>query len=237
MHRHRPLIFVNARVYVGERWSILLIDSIGSEEVIKVIQGISSGVEQNISFLTNLDQATGDGDHGINLGRGFRAVRAKLHEIKGKDVGNTLKIVGQILISNVGGAAGPLFGTAFMRAGEAAMGKDKVDLKTVALMFDAAERGIVEIGKASLGEKTMLDAIHPAVLAVRQAAEKGKSLLEGFELAVSAAHDGMQNTTNMISKRGRSSYLMERSRGHKDVGATSTYIMLKSALDILRTLQ
>lgn len=213
-----------------------MVDSISSDEAIRIIHGVSHSLEQNVNYLTSLDQATGDGDHGINLGRGFRIVEEKLDELNGRDVGTILKTVGQILVSNVGGTVGPLYGIAFMRAGNAAAGKDEVDLKAIARMFEAAERGIIEIGKASVGEKTMLDAIHPAVLAISKATEEDKSLLEGFELAVKAAEEGAKGTVNMISKRGRSSYLRERSLGHQDVGATSTCIILRSALDVLRTL-
>ena len=116
-------------------------------------------------------------------------------------------------------------------------GKNEVYLSDLAKMFEAAKLGIVDVGKTRLGEKTMLDAIHPAVVAIRKAEEKNTSFLEAFELSVKAAEKGMRDTITMVSKQGRSSYLGERSKGHQDVGATSTYIILKSALDTLKKLR
>jgi dihydroxyacetone kinase-like protein len=124
-----------------------------------------------------------------------------------------------------------------MKAGNVVNGKNEINLSELAEMFECAEQGIIEIGKATLGEKTMLDAIHPAVLAIKKAAEENKSLIESLEMSVKAAEEGEKSTIDMVAKRGRSSYLGERSRGHQDVGATSTYIILKSALDTLRRLR
>jgi len=212
-------------------------DVISSEETIKIIEGIAHEMERNMDYFTRLDQAIGDGDHGINLMKGFRAVLERLDELKGKDIGVILKGVGMILVSHVGGAIGPLYGIAFMKAGSVIGGKSEVGISDIAKMFEAAERGIMDMGKASLGEKTMLDAIHPATIAIRRAAEQNKPLIEAFEISVKAAEEGMKSTIDMVSKRGRSSYLGERSRGHQDVGATSTYIMLKSTLDTMKRLR
>jgi dihydroxyacetone kinase-like protein len=208
-------------------------EKINSNEAIKILKGIIDAIERNLEYLTSLDQAIGDGDHGINLNKGFKKVYEKLDKLKGEDIGNILSCVGKILLSNVGGAVGPLYGIAFMRAGKVAQKKMEVDITSLSEMFKAAEKGIIEIGNASVGEKTMLDTIHPAMLAIKQSAIEKKTLLEGFTNAVAAAKKGMQKTKNMVSKRGRSSYLGERSIGHQDVGATSTYIILKTALDIL----
>jgi len=212
-------------------------DVISPGETIRIIEGIAHEIERSMDYLTRLDQAIGDGDHGINLTKGFRAVSERLDELKGKDIGGILRVVGMMLVSHVGGAVGPLYGIAFMKAGGAIDGKTEVDVSDLAKMFEAAEQGIMDMGKASLGEKTMLDAIHPAVIAIRKATEQNKPLIEAFEIGVRAAEEGMKSTIDMVSKRGRSSYLGERSRGHQDVGATSTYIMLKSALDTLRRLR
>lgn len=171
-----------------------------SEEAITIIENIAHSIEQNLEYLTQLDQAIGDGDHGISLMKGFKVVLQKLNEFKGKNIGEILKQVGAILISNVGGAVGPLYGTAFMKAGAAVEDKNGVDLSDLVKMFDAAEKGILDIGKAELGEKTMLDAIHPAVEAIRAAANQNKSLIEAFEASVKAAEQGVKNTIDMISK-------------------------------------
>jgi dihydroxyacetone kinase-like protein len=215
----------------------LMADSVNSEEILKIIEGIAHGIIMNIDYLTTLDQAIGDGDHGINLGKGFRAVLEKLETLKGKDVGTILKSVGQILISNVGGAAGPLYGVAFIKAGEVVDGRNEVNLSDAVKMFETAEKGIVDLGKASIGDKTMLDAIHPAVLAIKKAKDQDKTLIEALEMSVKAAEEGAKSTIDMISKLGRSSYLGVRSKGHQDVGATSTYIILESALETLRKLR
>lgn len=148
-----------------------------------------------------------------------------------------LETVGNILISSVGGAAGPLYGIAFVRAGSVVKGKREVDLNDLANMLEAAEKGILDIGGAALGEKTMLDAIHPAVLAIRRSAEENTSLIEGFERCVKAAERGLNSTIDMVAKRGRASYLGLRSKGHPDVGAASVLVILKSALDVLTKLK
>lgn len=208
-----------------------------SRAAIEIIREITFSIEKNIDYLTQLDQAIGDGDHGINLANGLRAVREKLNEVEANDLAGLLKRVGMMIVSNVGGTAGPLYGMAFMKAGEPVAGKTSVDVNDLANMFEAAEQGIIGIGKGSVGEKTMLDAIHPAVLAVKEAARQNRSLIEALEAGSKAAEEGMKSTINMVAKRGRASYLGERSRGHQDVGATSVHIMLESALATMKRLE
>lgn len=205
--------------------------------VIEIIRGIATDIEKNLEYLTQLDQVIGDGDHGINLTNGFRTINRRLDELKGKEIGEILKSVGTMLVSNVGGTAGPLYGMAFMKAGDAVIGKTDLGAVELAKMFEAAEQGVIGIGKAQLGEKTMLDAIHPAVIAVKDAVNNDRPLIEALDAGVKAAEEGMKNTIDMVSKRGRSSYLGERSKGHQDVGATSVYIMLESALRTLKKLE
>jgi dihydroxyacetone kinase-like protein len=152
-------------------------------------------------------------------------------------VGVILRDTGLILISQTGGTVGPLYGTAFIRAGDVVKGKTAVDVHDIAQMFEAAEQGIMEVGGSKPGEKTMLDAIHPATLEMKKAVQCDKALIIAFESCVEAAEAGMKATINMVSKCGRSRYLGERSRGHQDVGATSVYLVLKSALHTLATLR
>jgi len=214
-----------------------MIQVISREDVLKILEGIANTIEENLDCLTRLDSAIGDGDHGINLKRGFIEVRRKLNELKGENVGTVLKSVGSTLVSSVGGAVGPLYGIAFIKAGETVEGKHEVNLKDLVEMFEAAKQGIVGIGKAKLGEKTMLDAIYPAVEALKKAANKSFTLIEAFEKSVNAAEEGMKSTIHMVAKRGRSMYLGERSRGIQDVGATSCYLILRSALETLKKLR
>lgn len=208
-------------------------DSVSVGEMVQIIEAIVRGIDENVEYLTNLDQAIGDGDHGITLRNGFKVILDRIGDLKEKDAGQVLETIGNILISSVGGAAGPLYGIAFARAGKTVKGKNEVDLKDLADMFESAEKGIMEIGGASLGEKTMLDAIHPAALAIRKSAEENTSLIEGFEMCLRAAEQGLNSTVDMVAKRGRASYLGPRSKGHPDVGAASVCIILKSALNEL----
>jgi dihydroxyacetone kinase-like protein len=212
-------------------------DSVNIEDMIRIIEGIVKGIDRNVEYLTNLDQAIGDGDHGITLRNGFKVILDRIGELKGKDAGQILETVGNILISSLGGAAGPLYGVAFVRAGSVVKGKHEVGLNDLANMLEAAEKGIVEIGGAALGEKTMLDAIHPAALAMRKSGEENTSLTEGFERCVKAAEQGLNSTVDMVAKRGRASYLGLRSKGHPDVGAASVLVILKSALSELTKLK
>ena len=198
----------------------------------EAMAAIGQVIIENKQVLTDLDAAIGDGDHGINMARGFEAVGAKLQSLgPDKDIGTILKTVGMTLISSVGGAAGPLYGTAFLRAANLAQGKYELDKETAAMMFAAAITGIKERGKAIGGEKTMLDALEPAYNAFVAGIEAQKSLLECLELACTAARQGVEFTKTIVATKGRASYLGERSIGHQDPGATSSYLMMQTLLD------
>ena len=194
----------------------------------ELINAVGAMVIEEKQFLTDLDAAIGDGDHGINMARGFEAVKTKLDGAPEGDVGAELKLVGMTLISTVGGAAGPLYGTAFLRAAGAAQGKELVDEETAQKMLEAAVGGIKERGKATRGEKTILDALEPATEAFSQAREDGKTMLECLEAAQNAAAAGVEYTKTIIATKGRARYLGERSIGHQDPGATSTTLMLQT---------
>ena len=211
--------------------------TIRAKDLLKIIENMAYAIEKNVDYLTRLDSEIGDGDHGINLNRSFKEIRQKLGGLKDGDFGMILKMVGSTLISSTGGAVGPLYGTAFMRGGEVVEGKREIDLNDLVEIFDAAERGIQSIGGAKVGEKTMLDTFHPAVETLKEAKSKNFDLIEAFKQCVGAAEKGMQSTKQMVAKKGRSMFLGERARGHQDVGATSCYLMLKSALDSLETLR
>jgi len=206
-----------------------------SGDLYEVISAVGETIIGNRQMLTDLDAVIGDGDHGINMARGFEAVKVKLQTLETEsDIGKVLKTVGMTLISSVGGAAGPLYGTAFLRAAAPSQGKTELDVETIGLMLEAAIDGIKERGKATTGEKTMLDALVPAYEAFLDGAKTGKSVIECLELACEAAQLGVEFTKTIIATKGRASYLGERSRGHQDPGATSSYIMLKALLEHLR---
>ena len=190
------------------------------------MEALADVIIANKEKLTELDAAIGDADHGINMTRGFEAVRTKLVAAKPEDIGGLLKLVGMTLISTVGGASGPLYGTAFMRAAAVAHGKTAIDTDTAAQILNAAIGGIKDRGKAVRGEKTMLDALEPAYEAFTQAMVKGASLTDCLTLATAAAASGVEYTKTIIATKGRASYLGERSIGHQDPGATSSYLML-----------
>ncbi len=207
--------------------------AITREEIITWLEACARMLAENKAYLTELDSAIGDADHGINMDRGFKKVMTQLPGVSNSDVGNILKTTGMALISSVGGAGGPLYGTFFMRAGMAVGGKHELDAEDVVKMLEAAVEGVVQRGKASLGDKTMVDALTPAVQALKEAVENGSDSIESMRLAVKAAEQGMIDTIPLVARKGRASYLGERSAGHQDPGATSSYLILKELLSVL----
>lgn len=198
-----------------------------NSKVYNVLEEISKAIKENKEFLTKLDAAIGDADHGINLNRGFEAVVTKLKDSPENDISSILKKVGMTLLSTVGGASGPLYGTAFMKAAVPVKDKDVITKELAAEMLLAAINGIKSRGKAVRGEKTMIDALEPAYDAIVAGIEEGKSLRECMELGCKAAEEGIEYTKTIIATKGRASYLGERSIGHQDPGATSSTIILK----------
>lgn len=187
-------------------------------------------VAENREELIELDRQIGDGDHGENLNRGFTAVLAKLDALDSPpgDVGAVLKLVATTLMSTVGGAAGPLYGTAYLRAAKVT-GLPELDAHAVVAMLEAGLEGIVVRGKATTGEKTMVDAWTPAVEAAVQAADAGASPAAVLAAAAEAARAGAVATIPLVATKGRASYLGERSAGHQDPGATSSALILEAA--------
>jgi dihydroxyacetone kinase-like protein len=188
--------------------------------------------EENKKYLTKLDSAIGDADHGINMDRGFRAVTEKLSSVQDQDAGTILKTTGMALVSSVGGAAGPLYGTAFMQAGMALAGKYEFESEDVHRALQKALDGVVMRGRATPGDKTMVDAIMPAVTAMEKALSEGADNAEALDAAAQAARQGMEDTVPMLAKKGRASYLGERSIGHQDPGATSSYLLIQAMADV-----
>ena len=205
-----------------------------NKKILEIITAIAKKIEAEKDFLTELDNEIGDGDHGINLARGFKSVKDKLPNFADKDIGAILKGVGTQLVSTVGGASGPLYGTAFMKAGNVCKGKMELTAEEFVAALEAAINGVKMRGKAVEGEKTMLDALCPAYKALKDGIDGGKTLIEALADGVDAATKGVEYTKTIIATKGRASYLKERSLGHQDPGATSSLYMLQTTLDVLR---
>jgi len=185
-------------------------------------------MEENRRYLTKLDSEIGDGDHGTNMHRGFQAALERLDGTDPSSPADALKAVSMALISKVGGAAGPLYGTAFLRASTALQDKDEVSAEDAATALEAALGGVKQRGKAQVGDKTIVDALEPAAEAAKDAAGGG-SVAEVFRAAAEAAKEGAESTVPLTASRGRASYLGPRAAGHQDPGATSTYYLLDAA--------
>lgn len=206
---------------------------IAYEDVLAWVRRFAAVVAENKAYLTELDSAIGDADHGINMDRGFTAVVAKLDGIGTPDIGAALKLVGTTLVSTVGGASGPLYGMFFMQMGGAVLGKDAISIEEFATAFEAGYGGVLRIGKASPGDKTMVDALTPARDALRAAIADGATDGDALTRMADAAEAGMQATIPLVARKGRASYLGERSANHQDPGATSSHLLLRSAAETL----
>jgi dihydroxyacetone kinase-like protein len=202
-------------------------------QIIAWIKNTAEVLRQNKDYLTGLDSAIGDADHGINMDRGFQRVLQKMPEWEGSDIGGILKSVGMVLISSVGGASGPLYGTFYMRAGMAVADQQELNGDALLKMFSSGVEGLRQRGRPELGDKTMYDALSPAIEALGSSLGNGEETAVALEKAVEAAEAGMQATIPMQARKGRASYLGERSIGHQDPGATSAYLLIKALLDAI----
>jgi phosphoenolpyruvate---glycerone phosphotransferase subunit DhaL len=206
--------------------------AITRDEVLSWLQAYIQVISENMEYLTDLDSAIGDADHGANMNRGFQAVLAKMPSMEDKDVGTILKTVGMTLLSTVGGAGGPLYGTFFIQAGNKLAGKMELTLADWTAAVEAATNGVINRGKASVGDKTMIDALTPAVEALNEAVKQELSISEGLKESAEAAENGMKSTIPLVARKGRASYLGERSAGHQDPGATSSFLLLDTAAKV-----
>ena len=198
--------------------------------MLKVFDAIGETMAAHKDYLTELDSAIGDADHGINMNRGFRKVHDKLSAGSYSDLGALFKDVGMTLMGNVGGASGPLYGTFFMRMSTKLAGRQDVDTASLADAMEEGLKGIVALGKAQLQDKTMVDSLTPAVEALKNASANGVDFCGALEAGVAAAQSGMESTIPLVARKGRASYLGERSAGHQDPGATSIYLILSTML-------
>ena len=205
------------------------------EKLLIVINEISKKIQENKEFLTDLDQVIGDGDHGLNMNKGFKAVDKALSETDIKTCDILFKTIAMALISNVGGAAGPLYGTAFLFVSKAIGPKEDIVKEDLPLIFDAFIKGVQMRGKAVQGEKTMLDSLIPAYESIEKSVKSSDNCTQLFNKACIEANNGIEYTKTIIATKGRASYLGERSIGHQDPGATSSYLMIKSILETLES--
>lgn len=204
---------------------------ISYDDVVAWVRLLAERLHAAKEYLTELDSAIGDADHGINMDRGFTAVMAKLPALPVGDIGGLLKGVGMTLVSTVGGASGPLYGTFFLQLGGGTAGKADIELGDFATAMEAGIAGIQRLGKAEPGDKTMLEALLPARDALRGGLDRGDAPADALAAAVAAAEQGMLATIPLVARKGRASYLGERSAGHQDPGATSSHLLLKAAAD------
>ena len=201
---------------------------ITTPQMLKALESMCDTIENEKEYLSELDGAIGDGDHGVNMAKCFREVKKKLAETSAEDIGNLFKDVGMVVMNSVGGAMGALYGTFFLKLSQAGAGKSEVNLGDLVGMLQTGEQGILDIGKANLGDKTLIDTLSPAVRAIEAAEKSGKALTAALADFEQAAQQGMESTKDMLAKMGRASRLGERTIGHQDAGATSCYFILRS---------
>jgi phosphoenolpyruvate---glycerone phosphotransferase subunit DhaL len=203
-------------------------EGVDGDGVVRWIERAAELFNENKTYLTELDAAVGDSDHGVNMARGFNAVREKLAGQARGEVGAIFKTIGMTLLSTVGGASGPLYGTFFLDAAKAAGAAPRLDVSSVARCIRAGLEGVQRRGKAERGDKTMVDALLPAVEALDECERAGAPFAESTRRAALAAQMGAEGTAPLVARKGRASYLGERSAGHRDPGATSTWLLLRS---------
>ncbi len=208
-------------------------EAVSPADVRRWLTAFARAVAAGRDELTELDAAIGDADHGVNMDRGMRAVVAKLETAEAADAGAVLKLSAMTLISTVGGAAGPLYGTFFLEMAKAAGPAASVSPAEWAAALDAAVRGVRARGKAEPGDKTMVDALEPATRAFGEAVAAGEDLRTALRCAAAAAEQGMLATIPLVARKGRASYLGERSAGHQDPGATSSWLLLRTAAEAI----
>jgi phosphoenolpyruvate---glycerone phosphotransferase subunit DhaL len=203
--------------------------ALSAPDVLGFVERAAAALARHEMLLDRLDAALGDGDHGSNMRIGFAAAipiaRAGLAE-RPDDVGELLRVVGHSLVANVGGASGPLYGTALIEAGFALAGQPTAGLGDLASALEAGRAGLARRGRCAVGDKTILDALDPAVRTLRQAADAGRPFPDGVAAAAVAAAEGMRSTIPLVARRGLALRLGERSRGHRDPGATSCFLLL-----------
>lgn len=207
---------------------------ITNTEVIAILDKIGDKIIEEKDFLTELDRPIGDNDHGINMAKGFTEVKKKLEAMADADLGTIFKNTGMTLVSTVGGSSGPLYGTAFMKMGMTLGAKKEMNLEEFLNALQAGVEGVGQRGHSTTEEKTMLDAMVPALNAMKEAHAAGRDAKEALDAGVKAAGAGVEHTKDLIATKGRASYVGERGIGHQDPGATSFTFMLQTAEENLK---
>jgi phosphoenolpyruvate---glycerone phosphotransferase subunit DhaL len=210
-------------------------DAITTGAVLRWLGGVAGTLAEQKDYLTSLDAAIGDADHGANMHRGFQAVLAKLPGLEHKHLGEVFKTTAMTLISTVGGASGPLYGTFFLQAGAGLAGRSEVSPQEFAASLEKGLAGVVQRGKAALGDKTMVDALEPAVTALKNAAAHGELTPSSLAQVAALAQERAAATVPLQARKGRASYLGERSQGHQDPGATSVAYLFAALAAALST--
>lgn len=200
--------------------------TISKQQVVRWLELSAEIFKEQQDFLTDLDREIGDADHGLNMNRGFQKVQEKLPGVADKDIGTIMKTTGMTLLSSIGGASGPLYGTFFIRSATSAMAKEELNLAELTQMLQNGVDGIVQRGKAEVGDKTMVDTWNGILVSLNQ--DQEASLSDALDRAVVEAEKAMKGTIPLQAKKGRASYLGERSIGHQDPGATSTYLLFSA---------
>ena len=193
-------------------------------------------IQDNAAYLSEIDGAIGDGDHGINMNKGFMSAGRQMEEQESIDFAAALDLIGNVLFNEIGGAMGPLYGSFFMDMAKPAEGKTEIDKETFGEMLAAALNAVTMLGEACVGDKTLIDTLTPAEAAYQAAVAHSAGFSEALEVMVKAAHEGQESTRNLVAKVGRASRLGERSRGHLDAGATSCYLILQSIANSIANL-
>lgn len=207
--------------------------AISRDTILAWIKAYAAAIASNKEYLTELDSAIGDADHGVNMDRGFQMVLSKLPTVADKDIGSVFKLIGMTLVSSVGGASGPLYGTFFIQMASVTAGKLELTPADWAAALEAGVNGVILRGKAAPGDKTMVDALLPALNAFKACLAEGDDMRTALQASAQAAQAGMLATIPLVARKGRASYLGERSAGHQDPGATSSQLLLNMAVDTL----
>ncbi len=206
----------------------MVLTSVRSDEILKILDDVTSEISSNKDYLTELDSLGGDGDHGVNLERGFLKVRSQLPQLRNsRDIGSILTTIGTTLLSTIGGATGSLYGAALIKAGNVTKGKTELRAQDLPRIMDTVAGAMVDLGGAKAGDKTMLDVLLPATEAITQAVKESDDLGYILNIGAKAAREGLESTMSMVAKKGRASYLGERTLGHYDVGAASLCLIIE----------